>query len=429
MADLLSKYGGKNFQSLPTPSFVIQEDKFNKNCKTMLSSVHDLGVSSGKEIRFRAHVKTHKTAQGTFKQLGFDLPASKTTSNAILISTIREAHGLLDYQESIGKEYIKDICYSLPACVLPILEQLSILTRRVEHVRIFVDNVEHLDNLVRFGKPANRQKWSVFIKVDMGTHRAGLVADSAEFLELLQKTLSPEVTEVVELYGFYAHAGHSYSSSSMEDAHKYLIDEIKAVNDAVQLLGQHAPSLDLSKLVLSVGATPTSNSLRMADEPALTSLIKTDLVGSLEIHCGNYCVYDLQQLSTGCIRDHDISGFVLSTVVSSYQARNEVLTDTGVMSLTREASRFPGHGLCVKLEDILYKEPFSHHWYVARVSQEHGILKPYGDSSSNTKDVKIGSKMAVLPQHACIVMAQFPYYFVVDSQGIVTDLWTPYQKW
>ncbi|GAV56280.1 hypothetical protein ZYGR_0BB00570 [Zygosaccharomyces rouxii] len=429
MTDLLSKYGGKNFQSLPTPSFVIQEDKFNKNCKTMLNSVHDLSVSSGKEIRFRAHVKTHKTAQGTFKQLGFDLPASKMSSNSILISTIREAHGLLDYQESIGKEYIKDICYSLPACVLPILEQLSILTRRVEHVRIFVDNIEHLDNLVRFGKPASRQRWSVFIKVDMGTQRAGLTTDSLEFSELLQKTQSPEVSEVVELYGFYAHAGHSYSSDSMEDAHKYLIDEIKAVNHAAQLLGQHAPSLDLSNLVLSVGATPTSNSLKLADEPNLASFIKTNLVSSLEIHCGNYCVYDLQQLSTGCIRDHDISGFVLATVLSSYQTRNEILTDTGVMSLTREASKFPGYGLCVKLEDILYNEPFSPQWYVARVSQEHGILKPYEEAGSNVKDVKIGSKMAVLPQHACIVMGQFPYYFVVDSQGIVIDLWTPYQKW
>lgn len=395
----------------------------------MLNSVHDLSVSGGKKIHFRAHVKTHKTAQGTFKQLGFNLPASKITSNSILISTIREAHGLLDYQESIGKEYIKDICYSLPGCVLPVLEQLSILTRRVENVRIFVDNVEHLDNLVRFGKPASRQKWSVFIKVDMGTQRAGLTTDSVEFSELLQKTQSPEVLEVVQVYGFYAHAGHSYASSSMEDAHKYLLDEIKAVNDAAQLLGKHAPSLDISKLVLSVGATPTSNSLRLAEEPILTNFIKTNLMGILEIHCGNYCVYDLQQLSTGCIRDHEISGFVLATIVSSYKTRNEILADTGVMSLTREVSRFPGYGLCVKLEDILYKEPFSHHWYVARVSQEHGILKPYGNSNSSVSDVKIGSKMAVLPQHACIAMGQFPYYFVVDSQGIVTDLWTPYQKW
>lgn len=429
MTDLLSKYGGMDFQSLPTPSFVIQEDKFNKNCKNMLNSVHGLAVTTGKKISFRAHIKTHKTAQGTFKQLGYDLPSCKMNSNSILISTIREAYGLLDYQDSVGKEYIKDICYSLPACILPVLEQLSILTRRVEHVRIFVDNLEHLDNLVRFGKPANRQKWSVFIKVDMGTQRAGLPTDSIEFLELLQKTQSPEVSEVADIYGFYAHAGHSYSSNSIDDAHQYLIDEIKAVNSGAQLLGQLVPSLDLSKLVLSVGATPTSSSLRLPDEPALTSFIRESLVGSLEIHCGNYCVYDLQQLSTGCISDHDISGFVLGTVVSSYQSRNEMLTDTGVMSLTRETSRFPGHGLCVKLEDILYEEPFSLHWYVARVSQEHGILKPYGNSGSKISDVKLGRKVAILPQHACIVMGQFPYYFVVDTEGTVIDLWTPYQKW
>lgn len=429
MTDLLSKYGGKNFQSLPTPSFVLQEEKFDRNCKFMLNNVHDLNQSTGKQILFRAHVKTHKTAQGTFKQLGFGLSSCKMTSNSILISTIKEAHGLLDFQESMGKDYIKDICYSMPACVMPALEQLSILSRRVESLRIFVDNMEHFDNLARFGRPASNKKWSVFVKVDMGSNRAGLNPESSEFLSLLKKAVSPDVLDVVDLYGFYAHAGHSYSSSSLQDAHRYLLDEIEAVNTAAELLGQQAPVLDLSKLVLSVGATPTSNSLQIADVPALTEFIQSKLLGTLEIHCGNYCVYDLQQLSTGCIKDYDISGFVLGTVFSSYQARNEILTDTGVMSLTRETSKIPGRGLCVRLEDILYNKPYEYQWYVDRVSQEHGILKPYKNSSARSADVKIGSKVAILPQHACIVMGQFPYYFVVDKEGTIIDLWTPSQKW
>ncbi|SJM88637.1 probable D-serine dehydratase [Zygosaccharomyces bailii] len=429
MTDLLSKYGGKSFQSLPTPSFVLQQEKFDRNCKLMLNSVHDLSQITGKEILFRAHIKTHKTAQGTFKQLGFGIPSSKMTSNSILISTMKEAHGLLDFQESLGKDYVKDICYSMPAGVIPALEQLSILSRRVESLRIFVDHLEHLDNLVRFGLPASKKKWSVFIKVDMGTQRAGLNPQSEEFLALLRKAISHDVSEVVELYGFYAHAGHSYSSDSIEDAHEYLIEEIEAVNYAAQLLTLQAPGMDLSKLVLSVGATPTSNALRVADESKLTNIIQKKLQGVLEIHCGNYCVYDLQQLSTGCIKDYDISGFVLGSVFSSYEARNEILTDTGVMVLTREASKVPGRGLCVRLEDILYNEPFNYQWYVDRVSQEHGILKPYENSGARSTDVKIGSKIAILPQHACIVMGQFPYYFVVDKDGTVTDMWTPFQKW
>ncbi|AQZ19073.1 hypothetical protein BZL39_P02110 [Zygosaccharomyces parabailii] len=429
MTDLLSKYGGKNFQSLPTPSFILQEDKFDKNCKSMLNNVHDLAQITGKEILFRAHIKTHKTAQGTFKQLGLGIPSCKMTSDSIVVSTIKEAHGLLDYQESIGKDYIKDICYSMPSCVMPTLKQLSCLSRRVDSLRIFVDHLEHLENLARFGRPASKKKWSVFIKVDMGSHRAGLDPASPEFLSLVKKALSPDVAEVVELYGFYAHAGHSYSSSSMEDSHKYLIDEIEAVNSAAQLVGQEAHNIDLSKLVLSVGSTPTSNSLQMAEEPALIKLIQNKLVGTLEIHCGNYCLCDLQQLSTGCIKDHDISGFVLGTVFSSYEARNEVLTDTGVMSLTRETSKFPGRGLCVKLEDILYNKPYDYQWYVDRVSQEHGILKPYNDSGADSKDLRLGSKLAVLPQHSCIVMGQFSYYFIVDKEGTVTDVWTPFQKW
>lgn len=428
MADILSKYKGKGFRELPTPCFVVQESKFDSNCTNMLNNVHDLSLATDRQILFRAHVKTHKTAQGTFKQLGHGLSSVKRTVHSILISTIKEAQGLLDYQESIGKNYIKDICYSLPACVPEKLEQLSNLSKRTGSLRLFVDNVEHFANLADFGKPAGSAKWSVFIKIDMGTHRAGLLNGTEEFESLLRKAISPEILEVVDLYGFYAHAGHSYSVEGITDAHKLLIEEIGAVNEAAKHLSLIKPNFDLSKLVLSVGATPTSNSLRMAKEPVLVDLVKKQLLGILEIHCGNYCMYDMQQLCTGCIQESEVSGFVLGTICSCYSTRNEILTDTGVTSLTREESRLPGRGLCVDLNEILTDKPFKRKWYVDRVSQEHGILRPY-HSGVEIGQIKLGSKIAILPQHACIVMNQFPYYFVVDKEGIIVDVWTPFQKW
>lgn len=394
----------------------------------MLNNVHDLSLATDRQILFRAHVKTHKTAQGTFKQLGHWLPSAKGIAHSILVSTIREAQGLLDYQESLGENYIRDICYSLPACVPEKLEQLSNLSKRTESLRLFVDNIEHFDNLADFGKPAGSAKWSVFIKIDMGTRRAGLVNGTVEFESLLRKAMSSDILEVVELYGFYAHAGHSYSVERITDANKLLIEEIEAANEAAKHLSLIQPDFNVSKLVLSVGATPTSNSLRMAREPVLVDLIKKELLGTLEIHCGNYCMYDIQQLCTGCIQESELSGFVLGTICSSYSTRNEILTDTGVTALTREASRLPGRGLCVDLKEILTDKPFKREWYVDRVSQEHGILKPY-HSGVEARQVRLGSKIAILPQHACIVMSQFPYFFVVDEHGLVVDVWTPFQKW
>lgn len=426
--EVLAKYLGKDFLELPTPSFVIQENKFVANCKRMFENVQSLSTATGKSIKFRAHIKTHKTVEGSLKQLGFGIVPQGQTISSILVSTLKEAQGILDYQDKTGVTYVTDICYSLPACVPEILQELGELSKRVDYLRIFVDNVEHLDNLVKFGVPPSGKKWSLFVKVDMGTHRAGVASGTTEFDHLLAKITSPEVREVADLYGFYAHAGHSYSVETIKDAHNILIEEITAVNNAAEEILKHNPKLGVGSLVLSVGATPTSNSLKLEDEADLVALVKGGLKGQLEIHCGNYCMYDLQQLSTGCIEIQEVSGFVLGTVVSSYKSRNEMLTNTGVLCLTKEQSKIPGYGLVISTNNILQKEAFDSKWYVNRLSQEHGILKPR-DGHSSAPLLKLGTKVAILPQHACIVMNCFPYYFVVDDNGTVKDIWVPIRGW
>lgn len=424
--DILSIYKGVNVEDLPTPSFIIKEDIFNQNCKLMLENVQELSKVTDTEIKFRPHVKTHKTAKGSFKQLGHGI--IDTPYDSILISTIKEAEGLLNYQNMIHQNYVKDITFSLPACIPEILEQLQEISKRVDHLRIFVDNPEHIDNLIKFGKPKPDTKWSVFLKIDMGTKRAGVVPRSETFNEIIDKFNDPKTLECVELFGVYAHAGHSYGSNNILEAHQLLLKEIQAVNETAKDIQELLPKFDASKLVLSVGATPTSNSLRIRDEPQIIDYIKNRLIAVLEIHCGNYCLYDLQQVSTGCVSKEEVSGFVLGSVVSSYKERNEILTNTGVMSLTREASRIKGFGLCVPFNELSSeKEEYNITWYVDRISQEHGILKPYFEGDGLL--LPIGSKMAIIPQHACITMGQFPYYFVLDTNNNVSDIWYPYQKW
>lgn len=427
MNNILSIYKGTNAEKLPTPSFIIREDKFDENCKLMLENVQELSRITNTTIKFRPHVKTHKTAKGTFKQLGHGI--IDKPHDSILVSTVKEAEGLLNYQNSIQKKYIKDITFSLPACIPEILNQLQDINKRVEHLRIFVDHPEHIDNLVKFGKPKHNTKWSIFLKIDMGTTRAGVVPKSKTFIEIINKLKDPHVLEYVELFGIYAHAGHSYGSNNILEAHQTLLKEIHAVNQAAKDIQELLPDIDASKLLLSVGATPTSNSLRIRDEPQIIDYIKNKLVGTLEIHCGNYCLYDLQQVSTGCVAKEEVSGFVVGSVVSSYKERNEILTNTGVMALTRETSRVKGFGLCVPLNEISSNEDYNISWYVDRISQEHGILRQLSEKDTNIPLLSIGSKLAIIPQHACICMGQFPYYFVLDANNTVTDVWYPYQKW
>lgn len=424
METLPEMYLGQHVSKLPTPALVIDEEKFNANCNKMLGNILHLAEQTSHPILFRAHIKTHKTTEGTLRQLGFEGTPGKIRSKAVLVSTIKEANGILDFQEFLNKNFVDDIAFSLPSIIPETLESLSTLSTRVANLRIFIDNIEHLENLKKFGKPASGKKWSVFIKLDMGTHRAGLDIDSQEFFDILDKLQEKDVQDVATLYGFYAHAGHSYGSKTIQEANGYLLDEIKAVNTAAEIASSF---VNPKALVLSVGATPTSNALSLTENKKIISYIKEEMVAPLEIHCGNYPCYDLQQYSTGCIKLEDISSFVLGSIISKYPKRNEALTNTGVLALARESSSTKGLGLSLELENYLSnRKDFKVSSYIDRVSQEHGILKPWNGKEGNWT---IGEKVAMLPQHACITMAQFPYYFVINTEGVVVDLWKPHQKW
>ncbi|CAG58405.1 uncharacterized protein GVI51_D01705 [Nakaseomyces glabratus] len=427
MKEYPEEYLGQHISTLPTPCMVIDEKKFNSNCENMLKHVGELGSLTEHPILFRAHVKTHKTTEGTLRQLGFEGTSAPFRSKAILVSTIKEAEGLLEYQDSINGVFVDDIAFSLPACVPEVLERLSSISTRVSNLRVFVDNIDHLENLKQFGRPKSGKKWSIFLKIDMGTSRAGLEVRSEEFKELVEKLCDESVKEVTQIFGLYAHAGHSYSSHDINEANGYLIDEITAVNEAAKLVGS-VTEIEPRLLTLSVGATPTANSLSTKENKKLIDIIRNDLVAPLEIHCGNYPCYDLQQYSTKCIKLNKISAFVLASIVSKYEKRNEALINAGVLALARENSSIPGMGLCINTDKYLHApRDFEVSSFVNRVSQEHGILQPY--NRDKCEDWKLGEKLLVIPQHACITMAQFPYYFVFNDSGKVIDVWKPHQKW
>lgn len=69
--------------------------------------------------------------------------------------------------------------------------------------------------------------------------------------------------------------------------------------------------------------------------------------------------------------------------MSSYKERNEILTNTGVMSLTREWIK--DYGLCIlPYEMPILEDKYTINWYIDRISQKHGILKPYNSKNVNT---------------------------------------------
>lgn len=408
---LLEAYKGKTIDELPTPSFLIDRPIFTNNCERMLANAKALGAN------FRAHIKTHKTAEGTVLQLG----SGALKTDKIVVSTLAEAWGILPLVEQ-GK--INEIHFSLPV-LKSRLGELAALAEKVPKLLLMLDSADQLDVLADFSTThPQTKKWNVFVKINMGTNRAGLVNGTDRLEDTLHKLFSDKkVASAVEIYGFYCHAGHSYAADGVDPAKQFLLDEIVHANKAAAHAIELNPSL-AGKLQISVGATPTAHSSSILTVNEIETAVGGLLAGKLELHAGCYPCCDLQQVSTAMVSLEDVSVSVLAEVVSTYPQRGdkvpgEQLINAGVIALAREFGPLPGHGRIVAPKGY-------ENWIVGRLSQEHGILVPLEDKK--TEFVPLGTKVRVVPQHACITAAAYQWHFVVED-GVVVDVWIPYKYW
>ena len=114
--------------------------------------------------------------------------------------------------------------------------------------------------------------------------RAGLSPKHRVFQELLEVIL---VSPAISIYGFYCHAGQSYTSTSLDEASQFLSAELQAVNDAAELATSVIAQMNTvpshnTPFVLSVGSTPTAH----AATPETKAKLHSSLHGKLEIHAG-----------------------------------------------------------------------------------------------------------------------------------------------
>ncbi|KAI0639463.1 putative serine dehydratase domain-containing protein [Trametes polyzona] len=423
--DLVDEYKGKNLDALRTPALIIDRAVFARNCAKMHEHAKALNA------RFRAHVKSHKTPEGTRLQL----LSNADETHSIVVSTVMEVCEVFR-AGLMADGTVKDVLYGLPMAPNKIAD-LSALTDELAAVgasmRILIDHPDQVKVIEAWeSTKANHRRWSVFIKVDCGSHRrAGLKPDSPAFEHLLRSVLA---SSSISLYGFYTHAGHSYASTSFAEAADFLLAEVTAVNDAATLalsIIANTPGMQHPResFVLSVGATPTAH----AATTELKAKVESGLNGTLELHAGNYPLLDLQQLNTSLITHRDIAQRVLATVISYYPGRgedgsDEAMCDAGALAMSKDTGPRPGYG------DVIGKP-----WRLSRVAQEHGILTMMSPASfelgplQGDGSLKLGDMVQIVGQHACLTLAGYPWYYVVDSDvsdgNVVVDVWVPWKGW
>lgn len=318
------------------------------------------------------------------------------------------------------------------------------------------------------------------IKVDMGGRRAGVEVQSDRFLELADAALEAHRQGSIILSGLYSHAGHSYGGNSRAAAIKMMHAELTAMLEGADRLKSRASDkvvANLPALVVSAGASPTSLSVQnlvAAEEEEghdtvdeeLRIEVKTlsELFArvrekgySVEIHAGVYPILDLQQLAAHSVQASrmswdDIALTILAEVHSNYPGRgihgsDEALIGAGSLALGRET--------CKAYEGMAMLKPWNNRlggaqptcdvedfrgWIISRFSQEHGILTWRSGNSQvdftppDEEMAKVGEKVRLWPNHACITSSHFGWYFVVDEdrrgkEDEVIDIWVKARGW
>lgn len=475
------QYVGKRLSELPTPAAVIDVAGVRRNCDAMLAAIEDIGM-----LDFRAHVKTHKTAELTELQVNGHDP-KRNRHVKLIVSTVAEIEHLLPWLlEKKRNNTAIDILYGVPASPSS-LSRLAALARILgqSSISLLVDNVDSVEIIAK-----SRHLWSgivpVFIKIDTGYHRCGIEPNTEAFIQISSQLKIHK--DNVLLRGIYSHLGNSYGGNSADEAIRGLQLEIEKLHQTGKYLTREFPNL-FHSFIYSVGATPTATAAqnltgesRAAQDFRHTLATARDefrkvhrhLQLTIELHAGVYPLLDLQQLATharpsqikfyalSSEPEHNYQGLsyasiglrILVEVASLYPHREkaEALIAAGTLALGREPCKsYSGWGIVSpwsesELHDSWYRnydnEPLFYDpdlpegqrkgWFVNRISQEHGILAWEGPKEEK-RELKLGEKLLIWPNHACIAGAAYGCYFVVDTdsedRSVVRDVWVRCRGW
>ncbi|KAG2234556.1 hypothetical protein INT48_000459 [Thamnidium elegans] len=400
-ASLVESMIGKKLDQLRTPSLIIDRAILKRNCDKLACITNDLNT------KVRVHVKTHKTVEGTRMQL------EGASTNAIVVSTMAEAHALIN-SELTETKLLQDVLLGFPITSDKFSEIFE-LANKVPVFQIFIDNLATLEALEAYCFSTNNAKINVFLKVDCGYGRAGVPINDSDTLTLAKRL---DQSPYVHFNGIYSHAGHSYSSKSRTEALEYLKNEC----DMGRQFRDYFVSNGVTIPQVSIGATPTVK--------AITSFMKeTDmkqiLSGISEVHAGAFAFLDRQQVSTGLGGYEEVAISVASRIASVYKDRDSLLIDAGALAFSKDTAPQGGFGYVL---DPAIKEP-NVIASVAKISQEHGILQV--DSSTLSRpELQVGKLIRVIPNHCCLTAACHLYYLIIEEGGdTVVDVWVPVRGW
>ncbi len=383
--DLLFWRLDMNLNTIDTPALILEESKMNANIARMRNKAQSLGVT------LRPHLKTSKCWEVAKRQIW-------TPEGPATVSTLKEA-------EEFAAHGIKDMIYAVGIAPQK-LPRVAALIRQDVDLKIILDSVEAAEAVSQFcSKEALEIK--VLIEIDCDGHRSGLTPDSPDIVKVAQALHAP-----AKLVGVLTHAGGSYDVDTPEA----LLKRAKGERDGICVAADTLRKAGFELSIVSVGSTPTA----LSDE---------DLSGVTELRAGVYVFFDLFQAGVGICKPSDIAISLLVTVIGHQLEKGWVITDGGWMALSRDRGTAnqkvdQGYGLVCDINGNIIED-----LWVSGANQEHGIISARNGKEFDPKMFPIGTRLRILPNHACPTGAQHPCYYLVNNSLEIKDKWSRFYGW
>lgn len=369
---------GVALSEIETPAVLVDRERLLRN----IDRAQELANRHG--LALRPHVKTHKCVEIARLQLergAVGVTASKVDEALVFIDagvpSVTVAYPLIDEAK--------------------VRRLLTAARARGTDLRITVDNRIAVEVLGRVAAEL-RAAVGVLIEIDVGLRRCGLRESDPEIVELARLISR---SERLRFAGLLSHAGHAYGAATAEEVAQIAAQEraiLKRVRHTLEAAG-------IEVAEVSVGSTPTVLASDAYD-------------GVSEIRPGNYVFMDRTPLRLGLASIEEIALTVLATVVS----RNDdyFIIDAGSKVLTSDLGAHGtagagGYGIAFPAGEPLARTS-GRSLTIARLSEEHGFV------ARAKGDLPIGTKVSIVPNHACPVVNLADELVVVSGDREV-DRW------
>lgn len=364
-------------EDLPTPCLVLDKGILERNLRRMSDAVHRHGVA------LRPHLKTAKSAE--VARL-----ATAGEAGGITVSTLAEA-------EYFAANGFRDIM--LANAVPPQkLDRAEALLFQGVVVTLVTDDKDMAAAIA-----AHPGRFRVLVEIDSGDRRAGVSPQSEDLIEVATALGD-------KLAGVMTHAGHSYNCRNIA----CVVEVAESERSAVVTAAERLRAAGLNCNVVSVGSTPTMTHARNLD-------------GVTEARPGVYMFQDLFQAEIGSCEKSDIAMTVLASVIGHNAKASRILIDAGAIALSKDRStqataHDAGYG---EIRDIENGYGLGN-CIIERAYQEHGAAT---FDPGVIENVKIGTRVRVAPNHACLTAAAHDRYFIVDGSTEVIGVWDRVNGW